>query len=206
LRPVIVTGTDTGVGKTVFAAGLTAALGASYWKPVQSGLDEVTDSETVAKLSNRPVLPEAYRLTLPASPLLAAEAEGIEIDLDRLALPKIGGLLVVEGAGGVMVPLTPNTTFLDLYARWQTPVILVARTTLGTINHSLLSLSALKHAGCTVLGVAFCGAPEREVEKTICDMGQTAHLGRLPILAPLTPENLTQSFSAIDLASVRRAL
>lgn len=206
MRPVIVTGTDTGVGKTVFAAGLAAALGGSYWKPVQAGLVEATDSEIVAALSKRPTLPEAYRLARPASPHLAAEAEGIEINLDRLALPQIDSPLVVEGAGGVMVPLTRNLTFFDLFARWQASVILVARTTLGTINHSLLSLSALKSAGCTVLGVVFCGAPEREVEESIREMGQIAHLGRLPFLDPLTLESLAEAFSAIDLDTIRRSL
>ena len=106
MTAVIVTGTDTGVGKTVFSAGLTAALGARYWKPVQSGLEEETDSQIVARLSGQPVLPEAYLLDLPASPHLSAEAEGVEIDLDRLSLPQTDGPLVVEGAGGVMVPLT----------------------------------------------------------------------------------------------------
>lgn len=206
MKSVIITGTDTGIGKTVFAAGLTAALGGRYWKPVQSGLDEATDSAIVAALSGSPVLPEAYRLARPASPHLSAEAEGIEIDFHRLALPEIDGPLVVEGAGGIMVPLTRNATFLDLFVRWGAPVILVARTSLGTINHTLLSLSALRGVGCTVLGVAFCGAPEQEVEETIRDMGQTAHLGRLPILDPLTPESLTQAFSAIDIAYIRRAL
>ena len=144
MSALIVTGTDTGVGKTVFAAGLTAVLGACYWKPVQSGLEDVTDSETVRNLSGAEVLPETYRLNLPASPHLSAEDMGVEIDLSQLALPQVDGPLVVEGAGGVMVPLSRQTFYLDLFAQWRSPVILVARTALGTINHTSLSLMALR--------------------------------------------------------------
>jgi len=192
----VVTGTDTGIGKTVFAAALTEALGATYWKPVQAGLDGETDSQTVARLSGRPVLPEAYRLELPASPHLAAEAEGVQIDPARLALPSIPGPLVIEGAGGVMVPLTRALLYLDVFARWDAPVILCARTALGTINHSLLSLAALLDRGCTVLGIAFLGGPAPEVEDTIAAMGQCRILGRLPVLPRLTRETLAQAFAA----------
>lgn len=118
MTSIIVTGTDTGIGKTVFSAGLTAALGATYWKPVQSGLEEETDTEIVARLSGRPVLPEAYRLQIPASPHLSAEAEGAEIDT-LLDIPEVDGPLVVEGAGGLMVPLNRQVTYLDVFARWQ---------------------------------------------------------------------------------------
>lgn len=203
---IVVTGTDTGIGKTVFAAGLTAALGATYWKPVQSGLEEATDSETVAHLSGRPVLPEAYRLQLPASPHLSAEAEGLEIDLSCLKAPDTVEPLVIEGAGGVMVPLTRKAFFLEMFARWQAPVMLVARTQLGTINHTALSLMALRGAGCRVIGVAFVGDPEPEVEQTIIHMCGTQHLGRLPRLDPLTPEALADAFRQIDTDTIRSAL
>ncbi|WP_170421386.1 dethiobiotin synthase [Ruegeria arenilitoris] len=206
MTTVIVTGTDTGVGKTVFSAGLTAALGAQYWKPVQSGLEEETDSQIVARLSGQSVLPEAYLLNLPASPHLSAEAEGVEIDLDRLTLPQTDGPLVVEGAGGVMVPLTRQAYYLDLFARWQAPVILVARTALGTINHTTLSLMALRGAGCPVVGVAFIGDPEPEVEQTIIQMSQVHHLGRLGRIENLTPDTLRHAFEAIDMDTIRGAL
>lgn len=189
----IVTGTDTGIGKTVFAAGLTRHLGAHYWKPVQSGLEGETDSQIVARLSGRPVLPEALRLRLPASPHIAAAAEGVRIDLAALTLP-LPRPLVIEGAGGVMVPLTQGQTFLDLFARWQVPVILCARTALGTINHTLLSLAGLRGAGVPVHGVAFIGAAEPQVEDTIARMGRVPRLGRLPILAGLGPANLHKAF------------
>ncbi|MCV2878969.1 dethiobiotin synthase [Sedimentimonas flavescens] len=206
MKPVIVTGTDTGVGKTVFAAGLTAALGASYWKPVQAGLEDATDSEVVAALSGRPTLPEAYRLKQPASPHLAAETEGLRIDTARLALPQVEGRLVVEGAGGVMVPLTREVSYLDVFARWSAPVILVARTALGTINHTALSLAALRGAGCRVVGVAFMGAPEPEVEDSIAQICRVRHLGRVGPLAPLDPQSLARAFEAIDLPAIEAAL
>lgn len=207
MKPVVITGTDTDIGKTVFAAGLTHALQAVYWKPVQAGLDGETDSQTVARLSGMTTLPEAYRLNMPASPHLAAEAEGLEIDTARLALPQVSVPLVVEAAGGLMVPLNRRTLFLDVMATWQAPVILCARTALGTINHSLLSLAALRHAGASVLGIAFIGDTNPAVERTICDFGAVAHLGCLPRLAPLTPETLASAFAThIDLATIRKGL
>ncbi|WP_037311453.1 dethiobiotin synthase [Ruegeria halocynthiae] len=206
MNPVIVTGTDTDVGKTVFAAGLTAALGARYWKPVQSGLADATDSETIRALSGAEVIPEVYLLNKPASPHLSAEDMGLEIAADRLALPPVSGPLVVEGAGGVMVPLNRKLFFLDLIAQWQAPVVLVARTALGTINHTSLSLMALRNAGCTVIGVAFVGDAEPQVEQTIADMCAARHLGRLPYLDPLSRKTLSDAFTAIDVDTIRSAL
>lgn len=195
-RVFVVTGTDTGLGKTVFAAGLSSFLGAAYWKPVQAGTADGTDSLTVAALTAGQVrvLPEAYRLALPASPHLAAAREGIEIATEQLALPATPRPLVVEGAGGVMVPLTRRTLFVDLFALWQAPVVLCARTTLGTINHTLLSLAALRQAGCHVHGVAFIGDANPDSEEIICEKGASRRLGRLPFLDPLTPETLAAAF------------
>lgn len=206
MKPIIVTGTDTGIGKTVFSAGLAGALGASYWKPVQSGLDEATDSETVAALSGAPILPEAYRLKRPVSPHLSAKDMGIEIDPARLALPDTQGPLVVEGAGGLMVPLTRRVFFLDVIATWRAPVVLVARTRLGTINHTTLSLMALASAGVDVVGVAFVGEAEPEVEETITEMNNVPHLGRIGPLSPLNRATLTEAMQAIDLDRIRSAM
>ena len=136
----LVTGTDTGIGKTVVSAMLVRALNASYFKPVQAGLDEPTDTDAVRDLSAMPndrFFPECYRLKEPASPHLSAAMEGIEIDIDRLQLPRSEHPLIVEGAGGVMVPLTNSVLFIDVFAKWQLPTILCARTSLGTINHTL---------------------------------------------------------------------
>ncbi len=199
-RTIIVTGTDTEIGKTVFAAALTGALGAYYWKPVQAGLEEDGgDRDRVARLAGIApdrVLPDAYRLTTPCSPHRAAEVDGVTIDPARLALPHVDGPLVVEGAGGALVPLTRDMTFADQFARWQRPVVLVARTMLGTINHSLLSIEALRARGVEVLGVAFVGDPVGDSEATICAMGKVRRLGRLPRLDPLTPETLRAAFAA----------
>lgn len=206
MTKVIVTGTDTGIGKTVFSAGLVQALGATYWKPVQAGLEDETDSEFVARLSGRPTLAERYRLTIPASPHLAAEADEVAIELGELSLPQVDGALVVEGAGGVMVPVNREHLMLDLFAQWNAPVILCARTALGTINHSLLSLQALRTAGCRVLGVTFIGDAEPLVEDTIAQMGDVPYLGRLPMIDPLTPDTLAQAFAAIDLDAIQRGM
>ena len=207
MSAIIVTGTDTGIGKTIFSAGLVQALGATYWKPVQSGLEEETDSQIVSRLSGHPALKEGYIFDLPASPHLSAEAEGAEIDPDTLALPETDGVLVAEGAGGVMVPLNRKALYLDLFAGWGAPVILCARTQLGTINHTLLSLQALKIAGCDVVGVAFIGDPEPEVEQTIVDFGGVPRLGRLPMLDDLTSDTLQSAFAdAIDMTPIHEAL
>ncbi|CDO36270.1 MULTISPECIES: dethiobiotin synthase [Novosphingobium] len=197
--PIIVTGTDTEIGKTVFAAALTGALGAHYWKPVQAGLEaDGGDRDRVARLAGiapERVLPDAYRLTTPCSPHLAAEIDGVAIDPERLALPQVDGPLVIEGAGGALVPLTRQMTYADQFARWQCPVVIVARTMLGTINHSLLSIEALRGRGIAILGIAFVGDAVEDSEATICEMGKVRRLGRLPRLDPLTPETLRAAFA-----------
>ncbi len=195
---VVVTGTDTGIGKTVFSAALAGALDGFYWKPIQSGLDEETDSQTVVKLSGLAadrVLGEAYRLRTPASPHLAAEIDGVTIDHQKLNIPETGRPLVVEGAGGLLVPLTRSITYIDLMARWRVPVVLCARTTLGTINHSLLSIEALRARGVAMLGIAFIGEENVESERIIVEMGKVRRLGRLPHVAPLTSDTLREAFA-----------
>jgi dethiobiotin synthetase len=195
----IITGTDTGVGKTVFAAALAAALDATYWKPVQAGLEDGGDSEMVRRLSGLPaerILPEIYRLTTPCSPHRAARIDGIEIEPDRLALPTIHGPLVIEGAGGALVPLTSTTLYADMFERWGLPVVIVARTTLGTINHSLLTIEALRHRQIMLHGIAFVGEANEDSEGIICEIGQVRRLGRLAPQEPLTPATLAQGFAA----------
>jgi dethiobiotin synthetase len=195
---IVVTGTDTGIGKTVFSAALTGALNAYYWKPIQSGLEEETDTQAVLRLSGIPstqVLPELYRLKTPASPHLAAEIDDLAIDPARLVLPIAPGTMVVEGAGGLMVPLTRETTYIDQMARWGVPVVLCARTTLGTINHTLLSVEALRHRGIPLLGIAFIGDENSDSERTIAEMGHVKRLGRLPSLAVLTQDTLRAAFA-----------
>jgi dethiobiotin synthetase len=195
---IVVTGTDTDVGKTVFAAALTVALGARYWKPVQAGLADGSDAGSVVQLGVDPprVVPEAYRLHTPCSPHRAAEIDGVTIDPARLALPAGEGPLVVEGAGGVLVPLTRDWSFADQAAAWGQPVVLVARTALGTINHSLLSIEALRARGVPLLGVAFIGEAVEDSEAVIAAVGKVRRLGRLPRLTDLNPASLSAAFAA----------
>lgn len=193
----IVTGTDTGVGKTVVAAGLAAALGARYWKPVQAGLEDETDSDTVRRLTagRVDILPEAYRLTTPCSPHEAARIDRVWIDPMRLAPPDDTAPLVIEGAGGLLVPLSDNLLTADLFALWDMAVVLVARTTLGTINHTLLSLEALNARGIEVAGVLFTGEENAASEAAIVRFGECLHLGRLPHLSPLDADTLGAAFA-----------
>jgi dethiobiotin synthetase len=197
-RRLVITGTDTEIGKTVFSAGLTNLLSAYYWKPVQAGLRGETDSEVVKRLADLPndrIVPERYRLETPASPHLAAELDAVHIDPNSLHVPDTGDYpLVIEGAGGLMVPLNRNELYIDVFARWQLPVVLCARTSLGTINHSILSIEALRNRKIEVLGIAFIGDESADSESTICRIGRVRRLGRLPRLAPLTAYALRSAF------------
>lgn len=195
----VVTGTDTDIGKTVFAAALAGALGASYWKPVQAGLDGETDSQAVARLSPATatkILPEAWRLATPASPHLAAEIDGVVIDPEELNPPDVHGPLVIEGAGGLLVPLNRRVLTIDLFARWGLPTILCARTSLGAINHALLSLQALAAWNVPLAGVVFIGDEMVDTQATIATFSGARILGRLPRLDPLSPESLRTAFAA----------
>lgn len=197
-RQWVVTGTDTDIGKTVFAAALTGALRADYWKPVQAGLEDGTDSEAVLRLSGLSgdhVLPEKYRLKIPASPHFSAAQEGISIAADDLVVPATNRPLVIEGAGGALVPINENFLYADLFARWKIPVIVVASTRLGTINHSLLTLEALRARAVPVLGMAFVGDAVPDSQKTICAIGKVPELGRLPMLENLVADTLAAAFA-----------
>ncbi|MCY6382611.1 dethiobiotin synthase [Hoeflea prorocentri] len=194
---LVVAGTDTDVGKTVFAAGLVQALNATYWKPVQAGLDDGTDTLTVqdlARQGNDRIIPEVYRLGSPLSPHRAAEIDNVLIDTDRLTLPEVDGPLVIEGAGGLLVPLTREVLYADLIARWSLPVVLVGRTALGAINHALLSIEAMRSRGIRIIGIAFVGDEITDTQRTIAQMGKIRQLGRLPILDPLNAASLQAAF------------
>jgi dethiobiotin synthetase len=157
MRPVFITGIGTGVGKTLVSAIVAEALGAYYWKPVQAGFDEGTDAEWVgARIGSGRVLPELYKLKKPASPHIAAREEGVVISLDRISerLPS-SRPLVVEGAGGLFVPLNELEFMVDLALRLDATVILVSRNYLGSINHSLLTAEACKSRGLRVAGWVF---------------------------------------------------
>jgi dethiobiotin synthetase len=199
-KPIVVAGTDTGIGKTVFAAGLADFLGAFYWKPIQSGLESETDSQIAARLgglSHDRILPEAYRLKTPASPHHAAAVDGIRIEAEALGVPEVcARRLVIEGSGGLLVPLDGRTLYIDVFARWRVPLVLCARTMLGTINHSLLSVEALRKRSIDLLGIAFIGDGNPETERAICEIGKVRRLGRLPLIAPLTRSALRAAFAA----------
>ena len=205
-KRIVITGTDTGIGKTVFSAGLAGLLDGFYWKPVQSGLDEETDSQVVARLSGLPagrVLPEVYRLKEPLSPHRSAELDGVAIDVAELSLPDLPGPLVIEGAGGLMVPLNRRTKFIDIFAQWRVPVILCARTKLGTINHTLLSIEALRARSIPLIGIAFIGDEVADTQRTIVEFSGVRQLGRLPLLDPLTSGTLRQAMVAgLDLTPI----
>ena len=197
----IITGTDTGIGKTVVSAMLSLALDATYWKPIQSGLEGGVDTKTVQKISGLPAerfLPESYVLSEPLSPHRSAEIDNVLIDVDNLKVPKTEEPLIIEGAGGLMVPLTRENLLINLFRKWneseRIPVILVARTGLGTINHTLLSLEALWSRNIPIHGIIFVGEDNADNMKTIAEFSDVKVLGRLPILDSLNTKTLTKAF------------
>lgn len=177
-----VTGIGTEVGKTVISAILVRALGADYWKPVQSGDLEWSDTDKVrtwSGVNDNTYFPEAYRLQQPMSPHAAAERDGVLIDRAAFALPPTSRPLIVEGAGGLYVPLNRQDTMLDLIQDLGLPVILVSRHYLGSINHTLLSLSALKQRGIPLAGLVFNGPSNPDTETVIEQMAGVRHLFRV---------------------------
>ena len=182
-----ITGTDTAVGKTTVSALLCAALDAIYWKPIQTGTREGTDRATVMRLANLPrsrTLPETYRFSPPVSPHLAAQRARVRIELRKIRLPQVAPHenLIVEGAGGALVPINSTELMTDLMSHLGLPVLLVARTTLGTINHTLLSIAALRAAHLDVRGVILSGKPNRENRRAIEHYGKIEVLGAVPPL------------------------
>jgi dethiobiotin synthetase len=197
LNQLVVCGTDTDVGKTVVSAWLVQGLGARYWKPVQSGLDQGGDRGSVQRLLNLPaerLLPEIYRLSRPLSPHWAAELDGVEIQPERLELPQEEGPLVVETAGGVLVPLRRDWLQIEQLQRWRLPVLLVARSGLGTLNHTLLTLEALRQRAVPVLGLVLNGPPHADNPRTLEQFGGVPVLAELPPLQPLSAAALAQQW------------
>ncbi len=203
----IITGTDTDIGKTVFSAALMLGLekaGQSphYWKPVQSGIDGDVDTKAVQKLTSLPnerFLPERYIFSEPLSPHRAAELDDTKINIDELQnlsnIPKCDSSMVIEGAGGLMVPLTRENLQINLYKKWNIPIILCARTGLGTINHTLLSLEAIWSRGIPLKGIVFIGEENIDNIRTIAEFSDVKILGHLPILDPLDDTMLRLIFA-----------
>lgn len=194
-----ITGTDTGIGKTTVSAMLCAALDATYWKPIQTGTRDGTDRATVIRLARLPqnrALPEAYRFAPPVSPHLAARLAGVRIDLRKIKLSQIGPSenFIVEGAGGAFVPINRTQLMTDVMAHLALPVLLVARTSLGTINHTLLSIAALRAARLALHGVIMVGEANRENRAAIEHYGEIEVVGEMPMLAKMNRATLVRVF------------
>lgn len=195
-----ITGTDTDIGKTVLAALLCAALPGRYWKPIQTGSREGTDRERVkswAGVDDDQVLPEAYVFDDPVSPHLAAQRAGGEIMLEQIELPagNSGTALIVEGAGGVMVPINSHELMTDLMRRVALPAILAARTKLGTINHTLLSIECLRSAGIQMVGVVLIGPENQDNREAIEHYGKIQVVGQIPMLETINRETLCATYA-----------
>lgn len=194
-----VTGTDTGVGKTVLSALLVAALDAVYWKPVQTGTIEGTDRNSVrlwAAPLEEQLLPERYCFNPPVSPHLAAREAGVRIALNSFQFPEAPSnrTWIVEGAGGAMVPLNEHDLMLDLMRQLALPIVVVARTALGTINHTLLTLAALRDAHLSVRGVVLIGAENVENRRAIEHYGDVGVVGYIPLLDRINRAVLLEVF------------
>jgi dethiobiotin synthetase len=179
---LFVTGIGTGVGKTIASAVLTEALQADYWKPVQTGSVEGTDSQMVQKLisnSKTKIHPEAFCLSMPVSPHAAAEAEKVNIAIKDISIPATTNTLVIEGAGGLMVPLNYKELMVDLIKISKAKVILVVRHYLGSINHTLLSAEVLKSRNIPVAGIIYSGETNAASEKAIKSFCSYPVIGRI---------------------------
>jgi dethiobiotin synthetase len=203
-----VTGTDTDVGKTLVSSWLLTQLDASYWKPVQAGVMPETDSSVVRRLAEiEPdrILPEAYVLPEAIAPHEAARRAGIAIDMAKFVPPVSDRLLVVEGAGGLMVPLTDTAYVIDLAAELHLPLILVARSTLGTINHTLLSLEAIRRRGLPLAGVVINGPETPHNRAAIERYGQAEVIAEIPWLDVVNRSTLLTIEPELDLMKLARS-
>jgi dethiobiotin synthase len=203
-----VTGTDTDVGKTLVSSWLLTQLDASYWKPVQAGVMPETDSSVVRRLAEiEPdrILPEAYVLPEAIAPHEAARRAGIAIDMAKFVPPVSDRLLVVEGAGGLMVPLTDTAYVIDLAAELHLPLILVARSTLGTINHTLLSLEAIRRRGLPLAGVVINGPETPHNRAAIERYGQVEVIAEIPWLDVVNRSTLLTIEPELDLMKLARS-
>jgi dethiobiotin synthetase len=196
-KRIIVCGTDTDVGKTIVSSFLVQGLKGIYWKPIQSGTEEGTDTKTVCNLLSlepNSYLPERYKFKAPVSPHWAAEQESDFIEPSNLKLPDLDELIIIETAGGLMVPLNRDWLQIDQLKAWGAPIILVARTGLGTLNHTLLSLEALKNRNLDVLGIVLNGPPHKDNPKTLEQFGDTKILASLPIFDEVNAKVLSQEW------------
>jgi len=201
MKGFFITGTDTNVGKTVLSALLCAALDGFYWKPIQTGAREGTDRQQVLAWSGiKPehAFPESYLFDDPVSPHLAAQRSGATISLDKIAMPATNDKhpLIVEGAGGVLVPINEDEYMTDVMRHIGLPVIVATRTTLGTINHTLLTLEELRSAQLAVHGVVMLGEANHDNQRAIEHYGRVPVIGIVPQLSEISAATLNQVFIA----------
>lgn len=201
---IIVAGIGTEIGKTVASAVLVEALQADYWKPIQSGGLDDSDTDTVRRLVSNPVSyfhPEAFRLTQPLSPHAAADIDGITIELGKLNVPDTQNSLVIELAGGLMVPLNHQELTIDLVQKLNLPVILVSRNYLGSINHTLLSVDACRSRNIPLLGILFNGPSVSSTETFILNYTGLPCLGRIGQEAIIT-SSVISAYAKVILPSL----
>jgi dethiobiotin synthetase len=201
--PIFITGTGTNVGKTIASIIIVNALDAQYWKPVQAGIDKKTDSQRIKKLSTHKTIihPETYKLKLAASPHIAAREEGLRIDLDKIVshyreLQTAGCQLVIEGAGGLLVPLNEDEKVIDLVRKLNAKVILVSRNYLGSINHSLLTAEVCRHHSLDVAGWIF-NDDYMEYEDEISLWSGYPVIGKIPGLKKISRNTLYDQSSLL---------
>jgi dethiobiotin synthetase len=191
-----VTGIGTGIGKTIVSAIITERLQADYWKPIQSGDLDASDSlkiESLVSNANTVIHPEAFKLTEPLSPHLSAKIDGVKLSIERLRLPKTDRNLIIEGAGGLMVPLNEEELMIDYIKSLNVKVILVSQNYLGSINHTLLSIEALKSRGIELKGIVFNGMVNEETERYIKQYSKATVIGHIPLLQTVNKENIRQA-------------
>jgi len=198
---LFVTGTDTHVGKTVLSSLLVAALNGTYWKPIQTGASEGTDRQQVMRWAELPesrTVAECYCFDPPVSPHLAAEAAGITIEISRICRPSQipAPPLIIEGAGGVLAPINGSEMMLDLIGKLGAPVVVASRTALGTINHTVLTVRALRGAGVCVKGVVMIGPENQDNERAVERYGAVPVIGRIPLLDRICRSTLVQVFES----------
>jgi dethiobiotin synthetase len=178
---IFVTGISTDVGKTITSAIVVEALEADYWKPIQAGDLDNSDSHKIkSKISNKKtqIFGNSYKLNTPASPHFAAEIDGIKIDLNKIEEPKTDNHLVIEGAGGIFVPLNDTDTIIDLIQP-DYKIIVVSRHYLGSINHTLLTIEAVRNRGFEVSGIIFSGSENKPTESLILNKTKVKYIGRI---------------------------
>lgn len=201
---IFVTGTDTDVGKTIISSWLCLHTGYAYFKPIQTGATLGTDSCAVSKLTGTNVYKEDFIFKEPLSPHLAASIENRKIDIEKIHLPKVKNL-IIEGAGGVLVPINENIFMVDLIKKCATPVILVARSTLGTINHTLLSLEALRARNISILGIILNGPYNQDNLQAIELYGKVQVLASIPKIQHITKKHLMQIPFSVQLQTIFRS-